>query len=172
MIFIEKLNNVFGFIFFTVFSVFFALAISKFGFVFGILLTVGIIAVPTVVALVINPQFGILVYITLAYAIMFLLRLGITFPLGTLMDGMLALFILNFFIQQKIKPQWNMVAGPVSIWILIWIIYNFVEVANPAAESRLSWVYTVRTVAVVARSYFIFQFNIRSKAFIKVLLKW
>ncbi len=172
MIFIEKLNNVFGFIFFTVFSVFFALAISKFGFVFGILLTVGIIAVPTVVALVINPQFGILVYITLAYAIMFLLRLGITFPLGTLMDGMLALFILNFFIQQKIKPQWNMVAGPVSIWILIWIIYNFVEVANPAAESRLSWVYTVRTVAVVALSYFIFQFNIRSKAFIKVLLKW
>lgn len=172
MVFNEKLNNVFGFIFFTVVSILFAIAVSKFGVVFGILLTVGIIAVPAVVALVINPQFGILVYITLAYAIMFLLRLGVTFPLGTLMDGMLVLFILNFFIQQKINPQWNLVAGPVSIWILIWIIYNFVEVANPAAESRLSWVYTVRTVAVVALSYFIFLFNIRSKAFIKLLLKW
>ena len=172
MVLIEKLHNILGVIFFTVFTVLFAIAVAKLGFVFGVLITISLIAIPAVVALIINPQFGILVYITLAYAIMFLLRLGVTFPLGTLMDGMLVLYFLGFFIQQKRKPQWNLVSGPVSAWILIWIIYNFIEVANPAAESRLSWVYTVRTVAVVALSYFIFLFNIRSKAYIKLLLKW
>jgi len=167
----EKLQNVQGFIFFTAFAILFSIGISKGGVVFGILATVVLIAIPAVVALVISPQFGIIVYITLAYVIMFLLRLGITFPLGTLMDLMLVLFFLGFFIQQKRKPRWDLVSGPVSFWILIWIVYNFIEVANPAAESRLSWVYTVRTVAVVALSYFIFLYNIRSKTFIKVILK-
>ena len=171
IVLVEKLNNIPGFIFFTIFSVLLAMGVSNYGMTFGILTTVLIIAIPSVIALVISPQFGILVYITLAYAIMFLLRLGITFPLGTLMDGMLVLFFLGFFIQQKRKPRWDKVSGPVSLWILIWIIYNFIEVANPAAESRLSWVYTVRTVAFVALSYFIYLYNINSKAFIKVILK-
>jgi len=167
----EKLLNVQGFIFFTVFTILFSIGIAQGGLVFGILVTVGLIAIPAVVALVISPQFGIIVYITLAYVIMFLLRLGVTFPLGTLMDGMLVLFFLGFFIQQKRKPRWDLVSGPVSLWILIWIIYNFIEVANPAAESRLSWVYTVRTVAFVGLSYFIYLYNIRTKAFIKLILK-
>ena len=171
IVLVEKLNNIPGFIFFTIFSVLLAMGVSNYGMTFGILTTVLIIAIPSVIALVISPQFGILVYITLAYAIMFLLRLGITFPLGTLMDGMLVLFFLGFFIQQKRKPRWDKVSGPVSLWILIWIIYNFIEVANPAAESRLSWVYTVRTVAFVALSYFIYLYSINSKAFIKVILK-
>ena len=172
MILIEKLGNPLGFILFTFFSVILAIGVSKGGLVFGILATVGVIAVPAVIALVLNAEFGIITYISLAYAIMFLLRLGITFPLGTLMDGMLVLFILGIFIQQKKRPRWDLVSGPVSVWILIWIIYNFIEVANPAAESRLSWVYTVRTVAVVALSYFVFLYNIRTKAFIKTILKW
>ena len=172
MILIEKLGNPLGFILFTFFSVILAIGVSKGGMVFGILATVGVIAVPAVIALVLNAEFGIITYISLAYAIMFLLRLGITFPLGTLMDGMLVLFILGIFIQQKKRPRWDLVSGPVSVWILIWIIYNFIEVANPAAESRLSWVYTVRTVAVVALSYFVFLYNIRTKAFIKTILKW
>jgi O-antigen ligase len=172
MVLIEKLQNPLGYIFFTVFSVILAIGVAKSGLVFGILATVGVVAVPAVVALVLNAEFGIIAYISLAYAIMFLLRLGITFPLGTLMDGMLILFILGIFIQQKKNPRWELVSGPVSVWILIWIIYNFIEVANPAAESRLSWVYTVRTVAVVALSYFVFLYNIRTKAFIKTILKW
>ena len=172
LFFVEKLYNIPGFIFLALIAGILTFEVSKSGFVFGVLATIGILAVPAVVALVLNPQFGILMYISLAYAIMFLLRLGVTFPLGTLMDGMLLLFFLGFFIQQKKKPQWGMVQGPASKWILIWIIYNFIEVANPAAESRLSWVYTVRTVAVVALSYFIFLFNIRTKSFIRLILKW
>ncbi len=169
---IEKLINPLGFILFAAFAILSAFAVAQYGFVFAVLLTIVIIAIPSVVALIINPQFGILVYITLAYAIMFLLRLGVTFPLGTLMDGMLVIFILGFYIQQKRKPQWAIVAGPVSVWILVWIIYNFIEVANPAAESRQSWVYTVRSVAFVALSYFIYVYNIRSKAFLKLIFKW
>jgi O-antigen ligase len=102
---------------------------------------------------------------------MFLSAVGVNFPLGILMDGMLILFILSLFIHQKKKPDWKRIKGPVSTAILVWIIYNLMEVVNPAAESRLAWVYTVRSVGVVAIAYFVFLYNIRTKSFIRLILK-
>ncbi|MFP5040549.1 O-antigen ligase family protein [Parasediminibacterium sp. JCM 36343] len=166
----EKMLNPFGFICFTLASLFFAFLIATKGFVIAVLLIGALIIPPLIYSLVMVPQFGILSYITLAYAIMFLLRLGVNFPLGTLMDGMLLLFTLNFFIQQKKKKQWQLLKGPVTNIITVWIVYNILEVGNPAAASRAAWVYTVRTIAVVAISYYIFIFNIRSKDFIKRII--
>jgi hypothetical protein len=92
---------------------------------------------------------------------MWIMRMNITsFPLGTLMDGMEALFILNLFLQQKRNPDWKIFKTPISVMIIIWIIYNLLEVANPVATSRLAWVYTVRTVALVMLMYFVFLYNI------------
>jgi len=169
---IEKLNNVFGICLVGFAACFFSFAIAKLGFVIGVLLMGAIVGLPLVYFLVTNIQLGILAYITLAYAIMFLLRMGVKFPLGTLMDGMLVLFFLNFFIQQKKKKDWSRMKGPVSTAILVWIVYNILQVGNPAAASRAAWVYTVRTIAVVALSYYIFVFNIRTKAFIKTVIKF
>src|SRR5947208_1463346 len=55
--------------------------------------------------------------------------------------------------------------------LLVWICYNLIEVASPSAESRVAWVYTVRSVAVVMLMYFVFMFNIRTVAFIRLILK-
>ncbi|MFX8887289.1 hypothetical protein ABTM83_19705, partial [Acinetobacter baumannii] len=77
-----------------------AWGITRFGFLFGALISVFLIGVPLIVGLVIYPQFGIIIYLSMAFSIMFLLRLGVPFPLGTLMDGLLVLFILGLFIQQ------------------------------------------------------------------------
>lgn len=168
----EKLNNVTGIIFLMLSATVLAIGVTMFGIVFAILFAVAMIAIPAVYALVVYPKFGILVYLTMAYSIAFLGRAGVNFPLGTLMDGMLVLLILGIFIQQKKKADWQIFNNPISWFIIIWIGYNFVEVINPAAESKLAWVYTVRTVAMLALSFFIFSYNIRDKAFIKLILKW
>jgi len=172
LVVLEKLCNPFGFILFTGIASLIALLIGAKGFVFGVLIIGGLIAPVMVYCLVTNPQFGILTYITLAYVIMFLLRIGSSFPLGTLMDGMLLLFFINFLMQNKIKKQYEMVKGPISQVVLVWIIYNILEVGNPAATSRAAWVYTIRTIGVVGISYFIFVFNIRTKAFIRKIISF
>ena len=166
----EKMLNPFGFVVLTLLSCLFAVLIATKGFVIGVLIIAALIAPVLVYCLATNPQFGILSYITLAYVIMFLLRMGITFPLGTLMDGMLVIFIINFFVQQKIKKRWDLVRGPISQIIMVWIVYNILEVGNPSADSRAAWVYTVRTISVVAIGYYIFVYNIRTKAFLKTII--
>jgi putative inorganic carbon (HCO3(-)) transporter len=169
---IEKLHNKFGFTFLLAITILIVAGISKFGLLFAILVIAAVLTVPAIISLVMYPQFGIIIYLSVSFCIMFLLRVGVKFPLGTLMDGMLALFVLGFFIQQKKKTDWKIFRSPVSVWILIWIGYNILEFGNPAAESRMAWIYTIRGMALVTMMYFIFLYNIRTKKFIRFIFKW
>lgn len=167
----ENLSGIYGFIFLLTFSVISSIIIVQYGFLPGVIILLVIIGLPIAYGLVVYPKFGLILYLFLAYVIMFFGRVGIDFPLGTLMDGMELLFIVGLFIQKKRKKEWGVFKGPISVIILIWISYNLIEVINPAAESRLAWVYTVRSVAVIMLMYFIFIYNIRTKEFIVIILK-
>ena len=167
----EKLNNPIGYIFLLGCSVFFAAVVSFLGSSYGILLIVAFIGLPIVYSVVAFPKFGIIVLLLMAYLLFALMKFNIDFPLGTLIDALQVLLILGFFIHQKKENNWKIFKSPISVIIIIWIIYNFLEVANPAAESRLAWVYTVRSVAFIMLTYFIFMYNIRTVAFIRLILK-
>jgi len=167
----EKLNNPLGYALLFIISALVAIGIAEYGFVCGMLVLVGLMVIPIVYTLIVYPAVGIVIFLVMAYFIMWFLRLGVNFPLGTLMDGMEALFLLGLFIQQKRNPDWRMFKGPITVMIIIWIVYNLIEALNPAAVSMLAWVYTVRSVAVVMVLYFIFVYNIRTVAFIRFIFK-
>ncbi len=167
----EKMHNPFGLLVLSGISIALAFVIFKFGLIPGVLAVGAMIGLPMVVALVLYPRFGLIVYLSLGYLIMWFFKLGVNFPLGTLMDGMMALFMLSFFIAQKKKPNWAIYKSPVTVMMLVWIIYNLLEVLNPTAESKTAWIYTVRTVAIVMFMYFIFVYYIDTKKFIKVIIK-
>jgi putative inorganic carbon (HCO3(-)) transporter len=149
----------------------FAFTITLWGVTGGALLLLSIFVPILVVGIVMYPKFGMICYLILAYIIMYLLGFGINFPLGTTMDGVLLLLIIGFFIKQKVNPQWTLFRNPVTVIILIWILYNLLQVINPNSESRLAWVYTIRSVAGVMLSYFIFNYQINSVQFIRLIIK-
>lgn len=168
---IEKLHNPSGYIIMFCCAVLFAAVISLAGSSFGILLIMAVISVPLVYAIVAFPAFGIIVLLLMAYLLFAIMKLGINFPLGTLIDGLQLLLILGFFIRQKRENNWKIFTSPISVVIIIWIVYNLLQIANPSAESRLAWVYTVRSTAMVMLMYFIFMYQIRTVAFIRLILK-
>jgi putative inorganic carbon (HCO3(-)) transporter len=170
-IFINKLNHpaVIGLL--VLLSAGIVAAIAKFGMIAGVLALGAMVGLPMVYAIVAYPRLGIFVYLGLAYIIMWFFKMGVNFPLGTLMDGMEGLFILSVFINQRTSRDWSLFKGPVSTMMLVWVVYNLLEVANPVAESRIAWLYTVRTVAVVMFMYFIFIYYIDSKKLIRALMK-
>ncbi len=153
------------------FILLFTLTFSIWGIFGGIAIVIALI-VPTVIFCIIKyPKFGVSFYLVLAYVIMFVMGFGINFPLGTLMDGVLVLLIISFFINQKINPQWQIFRNPVSVIILIWISYNLIQVANPNAESRLAWVYTIRSVAGIMLSYFVFSYHLNTLCILRIIIK-
>lgn len=149
----------------------FSVLIAKSGLVAGLLILVVIIGLPLIYAVVVYPEIGMLVLLTAAYLVMWAIRMGVDFPLGTLIDGLQMLLLLGFFIKQKSNPDWGFIQAPISKMILVWIGYNLFQVINPSASSVLSWLYTIRTVAVVTLLYFVFVYQIRSVKFIRTLLK-
>jgi uncharacterized membrane protein YiaA len=169
---VNKMGGPLGLLFFALAALFFSVVVSKLGMVPGVLLILMMIGIPTVLGVIFYPQFGVVIFVVAAYLIMFIGRMNITeFPLGTLMDGMELLLIIGVIIQQKQKPDWTIFKGPISIIIAVWILYNLVEVINPTAESKMAWLYTVRSVALIMLSFFIFLYNIRTLKFLKLVLK-
>jgi putative inorganic carbon (hco3(-)) transporter len=152
-------------------SILLALLVSQAGVTGGVVLIAMIIGVPMIAAIFIFPSAGIVLLLTGAYAIMRLLMLGVNFPLGTLMDGLEMLLVVNLLVQLKRNKDWHTLKGPVSTIILVWIGYNIFELVNPAAQSRLAWLYTIRTVAIIMLTYFVFLYNINSIKLLRLVIK-
>ncbi|MEO7047531.1 MAG: O-antigen ligase family protein [Ferruginibacter sp.] len=166
----EQLNHPLILSAIVLFSMVAAGGIAFFGWKAGILLLLAIIGVPAVYAAIAYPKVGIITSITVSYFLLYAEKFT-SFPVGTIMDGLLALLIFGFFLKQKHTQNWKIFKNSISLMIIIWIGYNFIEVANPVAESWMAWVYTIRTVAVVLLMYFIFLYHIRSIQFIRLIFK-
>ena len=145
-----------------------------YGSIVGIVVIFSLVVPLMIYFMIVKPYFGIMCYLTFAYTIMWFYRyLGVVgFPYGTIMDGMLVIFILGVFVQQKKQKDWLVFKNSISVFILIWVLYNFLQIFNPVADSKLAWLYTIRSMALVTLMYFIFVFNIRTKKNIRIIFKW
>jgi O-antigen ligase len=142
------------------------------GYATGILILCGLIALPIVYATVAYPEFGIITLIVISFFINFASRLvPEPTPIGLVMDALTYLLILGFFIRQKKEKDWSYFKNPITYFVVIWIGYNLFEVINPSSPSILEWVFTVRTVGFIMLMYFVFVYHIRTKAYLKLLLK-
>lgn len=167
----EKLFNLTGILLFLASSVVVAVGISRFGILFAAGVVGVFVGIPVMIAFVAYPVFGIIVTTIVAYFLFYIGRLGIDFPLGTVMDVLQVLLMLGFFIKIKSKKDWARLRGPVSFIFIIWIIYNILQVLNPVAESQLAWLYTIRSVAVISLTYFVFVYQVNSIKVVRLIIK-
>ncbi len=166
--FIEKLYNLTGVIVLLVFAAIIAGGTVYIGYSFGIMLMFAVFLLPLLYCIVFYPKFGIVILLVMAYAIWKVAPL-VPIPIGTVMDGLQALLILGLVIRLKFYKGSEIFKNSVTTVLLIWIIYNFVEIGNPSATSRLSWLYTIRTVGTVGLTYYVYMYNIRSVKFIRMI---
>ncbi|QEC74508.1 O-antigen ligase family protein [Mucilaginibacter ginsenosidivorax] len=171
-ILLQKLSNPLVLVFLALVALFISVVVYKLGIIGAGGIIVIIIGLPALAGIVAYPKFGITVLIVVSFFINYVSEfLPEQVPIGTLLDAITYLLILGFFIKQKSENNWSYFKNPISVLIIIWLAYNMVEVANPAASSVLAWVYTVRTVGFIMLMYFVFVYHIRTVGFIKYLLK-
>lgn len=69
--------------------------------------------------------------------------LDITFPLGTVYDAVAGLTFVALFISQK-QRDWSLFANSVTAALLIYLIYQMLQLFNPNAVSPLGWIVSLR----------------------------
>ncbi|WP_259070658.1 O-antigen ligase family protein [Mucilaginibacter sp. X4EP1] len=168
----EKLSNPLVIAFLVLVSLGITFIIAREGYVAGVVMVCLMVGVPLAYACVINPEFGISVLIIASFFINYVSRfLPEETPIGLIIDVLTYLLIIGFFVRQKTERDWTRFRNPITYFILIWLGYNLLEVINPNSPTILEWVYTVRTVGFIMLMYFVFLFHIRSKEFLKFLIK-
>lgn len=153
-------------------AVFISLVVYKAGMLGALGLLGLIVGIPMLYAIVAYPKFGIVALFVWSYLVNFVSNFTPEgAPVGISMDVLEYLLIIGFLLKQKTNRNWAIFANPISYLVLIWVCFNFMEVANPVAVSKLAWVYTVRTVAFIMLMYFVFVYHINDFKFVKLLIK-
>ncbi len=158
----EKMNNPFGYVLLIAIAVLISVAISMEGMDSAVIIAAAVIGLPLAFGALFNLQFGIALTVISAFFVLWIKKfMPGNLPLGLVIDILIGVMFFGMFIQQIKLRDWSFLKSPISLFVLIWIVYNILMFANPSAQSREAWFYTVRGIAFFTVLYYIavFAFN-------------
>lgn len=162
---LEKLANPLGVLILLFFCLIISLGISLVNVKGAILFVGAIIAIPVIFLCATNIWFSLVVMMITAYMVPFFGKF-VNAPIGLSLDGLLGLMAFSLVVNLARDKDWSFAKHPISLLIIIWIYYNLFQLLNPWAQSKMAWLYTVRTLAVMQFVYFVacYALNTRRKA--------
>lgn len=166
-----RLNSPLGYVFLILASLAISVLVGYLGFKIGVMLLGLIVGVPILISSIFNLRFGLIVVFVVSFFLLAISRMNPEIPLGIILDAFVAVMFFGLMIQQIGSTDWRFIRNPVSWLVIVWIVYNFMMVANPAAASRLAWLYTIRSIAGLLLVYFITIKAVNSLNFVSMFFK-
>ncbi len=161
MLWSQKMNNLFGLLLMVAFMMPLAYLIAQLPLAASIVMVAALIGLPVIVFAVVDLAFAMGFALFWAVMVVFAGK-WTNAPIGTLLDLIILLGGVGLLLRQIRERNWAFMRHPLSYIILIWLYYNILVVLNPIAESKLAWLYTVRSVAIQQIVYFITLYAIRN----------
>ena len=168
-IFVQKLNNPLGYLLFTTLGLIVGCLIPYLGIGMSSMMIGGLVALPMVFACMFYHQFGMIFTLIVAFLVQYIGKMT-NAPIGTSLDGLLVLMIAGILVSQVVKKDWSFAKDPISSLLLFWIYFNLFQVLNPSQESKMAWLFTVRSLAILNLLYFIACFAFSSLKRIQQML--
>jgi putative inorganic carbon (hco3(-)) transporter len=170
-IWVQKLDNPLGLGLMLLATLPIAYILSTLDFQIGLVFFIVLAGLPMIGFVLFNLVFGLGLMLFIAVMVVF----GAKFtgaPIGTLLDLLILLSSIGILLRQLKERDWTFAKYPLGYVILIWLYYNVLQVLNPGAESKLAWLFTIRSVAIQQLVFFIGAYALKdSKKGIEVLLK-
>ncbi|MCH2084980.1 MAG: O-antigen ligase family protein [Saprospiraceae bacterium] len=128
------------------------------------------LAIPFVILSSLYLRIGVLLTLCIAYFFGLIMKYT-SAPIGTAVDALFFLLGLSMMVAYAKKRDWTFPRNGISIWVIIWVSYNFLMVLNPIAPSKMAWVFTVRSLAVLHIFYFIVHYALENRKQVFWMLK-
>ncbi|HHH49920.1 MAG TPA: O-antigen ligase domain-containing protein [Saprospiraceae bacterium] len=158
---LQKLNNPLGYLLMIIITACLGYGLSVIGMKYSMLLLGMIIGLPALGACFVNLRFGIAVILILGFLVEFF-RKYTSAPIGTALDGINYTMIFGMLVMLTKDRDFRFAKNPISIMVVIWVLYNLIQVLNPWAVSKMAWLYTVRSMAGLILIYFAASFSFKS----------
>jgi len=160
-LFKKKYFSPLGMVLFLAISVAIAYAIAIDSLPFSIFIIALAIGVPVVIFSLKYVHFGVHVILIVSFFILGILRFT-DLPLGTVMDALVVLMLLSVIWQMMMKKEWAVFTNLPGKMLLVWVVYNLVQVANPYAISKVAWVFSIRIMIVIILFYYVAAYVINT----------
>lgn len=151
---LQKLNNPFGLGLLLLATLPVAYTLSALDLKISMIIFLALVGFPLVVFSLFNIAFAIALMLLIAVTVPFGSKFT-TAPIGTLLDLLILVSAVGILLRQIKERDWTFAKFPLSYIILVWLYYNIIQVLNPGAESKMAWLYTVRSVAIQQIVFFI-----------------
>ncbi len=138
------------------------LGVYKMELVGAILIVAGIVAGPWVFTALWKTQIGIYLMVTASFFLSVALRLIPNVPVGIGLDLMILIMVSGRIYRLQYERDWSSVKSPITAILLIWVVYNLAQIANPQAASRVAWFYVIRPAVGYLMLYFMVWQAIKS----------
>lgn len=126
----------------------------------SMLLFVSLIGIPLVLYCLVNLVFGVGLMLFTALLVVGVSKF-VSAPIGTLLDLLILVCTMGILLRQIKERDWSFAQYPLGFMIMVWLYYNVLQVLNPEAESKMAWLYTVRSVAIQQMVFFIGAYALR-----------
>lgn len=151
---IQKFDNPLGLIVLLVAMLPVPYVLAKLDFKVGFVLFIALIGLPLVGFVLFNLVFGLGLLLFVSLMVVY----GAKFtgaPIGTLLDLLILVSMVSILLRQIKERDWSFGKNPLGYIILAWLYFNFLQILNPGAESKMAWLYTIRSVAIQLLVFFI-----------------
>lgn len=166
----DKLSNPPGVLLLALFSVGLGFVIASLPLKLALLMAGAAMALVVLIAVLTDLLIGVNVMLVAIFMLGFVGKYTDA-PIGTALDGLLGVLLLGLLGRVVSRRDLSFAWHPLSLLVLGWIYYNLLQVLNPWALSKMAWVYTVRTVALLLALYFIACYALSSYRRIVLTIK-
>lgn len=135
-----------------------------------VLVAIAVVAVPLLISCIFNLQIGLILLMLLQFFILSLAKLFPDIPYGLSFDIVTVALLFGLFLKFVNGENLPLARNPVAYLLLIWVAYAVLQVVNPFAASRMAWVYTIRSYALIMLIYFVFLYAVKDVRFLWVIL--
>ncbi|HYG40694.1 MAG TPA: O-antigen ligase family protein [Cytophagales bacterium] len=175
VIFQQKLNNPWGYSFFTLAAIAIAIIIIKKGIISAIFLMGAIFGIPIVLGCLLDFKFGLLFTIFCSFFVFLSKRLTTdSLPSGVLIEGTLLLSFVAIILKQlrEKNRNWKLAKNEITFSFLLYTAYILLQGLNPEATSFPGYLFGVRKVVGFLAAYFVALFAISNIKFIATYTKF
>lgn len=166
----QRLNSPAGYALIILMAISFGLIIGIGGLLVGALALAAAVGIPFIILFALNIKVGSFALFVFAFTILGVKRFVEQVPVGIILDAVSVSLIFGLMIQMARTKDYSVLYSSVGIAIGIWVIYNLLQLFNPIAASRLAWLYTVRSFALITLFYYVVAYAIDDIRFVYVMI--
>ncbi len=117
--------------------------VGTMGLAGGVLVVALPVVVIILIGILVEPRFGLLVYVNLSFSIGFTRFIQVEVPVGLALDGVLMLTLMSVFLNGK-RMAWRRLRHPVFYMVTVWLCFTILAYFNPESPYPPAWFFHAR----------------------------